>query len=419
MSYALFLIYLLLFCWLITKNQFIKGTGLSSLVLISLFLLKVFVGCAGYLLMEKVSQNSDAYYFHSAGIIEYHLLFNDPKQYLINIFQSGYTPPYGNFFGTVNSYWNDLGGNFIAKLLSLFNILSGGNYFINVIFFNYIVFLASIGLFRVFSTIYPNKPVQISIGCFLLPSFLFYSSYSNKDGLIFTALCSIIYCCYFISINNGRKLLFTVTAIISLFVVFIMRNYVAMVILPALFAWAFCYKFKYPPLLIFILMYSIGALLFFNANILSPKINLPQNVVDRQTMFSLLPQSNTLIPLNILKPNFKSFLLNAPQAVHHVLGRPFITDFSLSIYLIPFAVEIIFYQFIFLLFVFFRKKVIGTDSFIVFLYFFVFPILLVIGFTIPILGAIIRYRSIYLPFLITPLICTISWQKVSSFFYIK
>lgn len=415
----LFLIYLLLFCWLITKSRFIKKSMLSPLVLISLFLLKVFVGCVGYLVMLKISPSSDADTFHQSGLIEYHLLFTDPGQYITNIFHSGYTPPYGNLFGTVNSYWNDLGGNFIAKLLSIFDIMSGGNYYINTIFYTYLLFLASIGLFRFFSTIYPRKIIPLIAGCFLLPSFLFYSSYSHKDGLIFIALCSFICCCYLLLKNNDRKLLLIFTIALSIFFIFILRNYVAIALLPALLSWFLCYKLKYAPYIIFTCTYIIAVVLFFNTSQIASKINLPQNFVERQAAFKLLPESHTLIGLDTLKPGFKSFLLNAPQAVGHITLRPFLTDKRLSVYLIPYALEILAYQFIFLLFLFFRTKSSGNNAAILFLYFFSFSVLIVIGFTIPIIGAFIRYRSIYLPFIITPMLCAISWQRISTFIKIN
>ena len=51
--------------------------------------------------------------------------------------------------------------------------------------------------------------------------------------------------------------------------------------------------------------------------------------------------------------------------------------------------------------------------------FFSFTVLLIIGYTIPVIGAIVRYRSIFLPFIITPVICNINWAKVNAVFHIK
>jgi hypothetical protein len=43
---------------------------------------------------------------------------------------------------------------------------------------------------------------------------------------------------------------------------------------------------------------------------------------------------------------------------------------------------------------------------------------LIIGYTIPILGAIVRYRSIYFPFLLVPIICLTNWKQLKYFLHI-
>jgi hypothetical protein len=64
-----------------------------------------------------------------------------------------------------------------------------------------------------------------------------------------------------------------------------------------------------------------------------------------------------------------------------------------------------------------RKKV--NHPFIYFCLFFSLSMLLMIGYTIPIIGAIVRYRSIYLPLLILPLICYTDWYKLKNLLHIK
>ena len=416
MSYALFLIYLLLFLWLLTKSQLVKKSGLSFFIIAGLFLLKVFLSCAGYLLLSEISDNSDAYGLHTAGLQEYHLLFKDPASYFINIFQSNYNHQYGNFLGVVNSYWKDLGFNILAKLLSVCDLFSGGNYFINEIFINYGIFLANLGMFILFKRIYPDKIILLIICCFLLPSFAFYTSYSLKDGVLFSLLACIIYnIYYYFNKTDNRKTYSFILIAIAIVFVGLLRAHVVLVLLPAIVAWYLSYKLKYPPLLIFTGIYILTAIIFFNANSVIPAINLPQSIVARQSSFLQLPFSNTIIKVDTLRPTFKSFVINGPQAISHILMRPFLLDYKLSIYLVPFALEIFVYQLIFLVLIFFRKKTLNTDPFILFLFFFSLSALLIIGYTVPIIGAFVRYRSIYFIFLLTPMICSIPWDKISRF----
>ncbi len=62
-----------------------------------------------------------------------------PQYYLTNLFRDPYPDGVGNFFGSSDSYWNDLKGNIFVKLLSIFDILSFGHYYVNIIFFSFIL----------------------------------------------------------------------------------------------------------------------------------------------------------------------------------------------------------------------------------------------------------------------------------------
>ena len=88
----------------------------------------------------RMSSLPDTVVFHQEGLIEYHLLFNNPKEYFSNLFSSGYDNGYAGLFSSTNSYWNDLTSNIIIKFLSICDIFSFGKYYINVIFYNYVIF---------------------------------------------------------------------------------------------------------------------------------------------------------------------------------------------------------------------------------------------------------------------------------------
>ena len=421
MGYVLFLIYLVLFCWLITKSRFVINAGLSTKIIILLFLIKVITGCLNSWILIKmgITSNGDTITFHNEGIIEYHLLFSDPKEYLGNFFHSGYKTGYGDFFSSTNSYWNDLTSNLVIKLLSIFNIFSFGNFYVNVIFYNYITFFGAIGLYRVFNVVYANKSYLIIGTCFLLPSLLFYSSNIHKEGLIYAAIGIAVFNIYKALNKTGftPKCVFYISA--ALIFIFLQRNYVLMALLPALFAWILTSVKKYPPLVTFVIIFAIGTFIFFNTASVSSKLNLPASISKKQWDFKHLPIASTYIPLDSLAPTFKSFALNAPQAINHSLLRPYLIDIKLSKALLPQSIELFFYELLLLIFIFFKNKTSKPDTFIFFSLFFSLSVMLIIGYTIPIIGAIVRYRSIYLPFLITPIVCNINWGKIKASLQIK
>ena len=81
-----------------------------------------------------------------------------------------------------------LTSNIIIKFLSICDIFSFGNYYINVFFtillFSLVLLGCTVFLIRFIQT----EALLLIISCFLLPSLLFFSSTIHKEGLIFAAI---------------------------------------------------------------------------------------------------------------------------------------------------------------------------------------------------------------------------------------
>lgn len=405
MFYLLFILYLILFCWLISRIQFFTKSGISTKILILLFLIRIVVSLmAGYLTVYYFPV-SDSIEFHKGGIEQYNLLFQHPYEYLINIFEDTRQNNYSGFLDTSNSYWNDIKTIFMYKLLSVFDVFSGKNFFINTLFFNFLIFFGPVALYRVFVRIFPASFYKVIICVFLLPSALFYSSIIHRDGIILLALSFIIYHFYFMMEQRYFSIKRILMVIFFMGILLILRSYVFITLLPALLAWVIGQYNRKKAFISFLGVYVISAVLFFCSGYISAKTDLPRFVSERQQAFITLAATGaSAIDSHPLHPGFRSFLHNAPEAFTHVLLRPYITEVKSFLYL-PFALENILLILVFLLFVFFRKKKITIHPLAWFCFFFTFSIFLVTGYTVPILGAIVRYRSVYLIFLLLPLIC--------------
>jgi hypothetical protein len=194
LNYLLFAFYLVILCSLLLRVPFIKNAGIGSGTLLSLFLLKILAGIAiGWIAIHIYGPGNDYWDTNDYAREEFQLLQTNPVKYLINIFTSSYQGGYGGVFSSGNSYWNDLKGNIVIKLVSIFNIFSRGDYYINSLFFNFIIFFAHVILYRLFIKIYPDRQVWVIIGCFLLPSTLYFSSGIHKDGLVLLLMAVLIY----------------------------------------------------------------------------------------------------------------------------------------------------------------------------------------------------------------------------------
>lgn len=412
MFYLLFLFYLIIFCWSLSRIRFFTTSGLKIRVLISLFLLRIIASLIGCYFNLYYYPASDSLLFHNEGIAEYHLLFHNTKEYFTNIFQNNYPGQYSGFLETNNSYWNDTRSNLIIKMLSIFDIFSGKNFFINTLFYNFFVFFGVVALYKTFIKILPTSAYTLIICIFILPSALFFSSMIHRDGLILLCISMVIYHLFLLMThekNSWKRMLATA---IFLLLILLLRSFVFIVLFPALLAWIIAQQKPKHAFVCFLLTYSIVAILFFCSGYISPKINLPQYVSERQIEFvKISKEGASTININPLFPNFRSFLNNAPQAFNHSLMRPYLTEIESFVYL-PFSIEILLFEIIFFLFIFYRKKVLFTPPLIYFCVFFSLTMFMVIGYTIPITGAIVRYRSIYFIFLMIPFICCTDWNRV-------
>ena len=406
MYYFLFIIYLTIICYFIPRIGFIKKAGLQSSTIRGLFLLKIFVGVAWGFINNKYSNgSSDILAFNNWGWEEYQVMVHNPKLFVTNLFTSGYNN-YDNLFGSVGSYWNDLEANIIIKFLAIFNIISRGNYYVNSIFFNFFCFFGHIAIYRIFAHIFKDKKTAALIGCFLLPSTLLFTSGIGKDNVIFTLFSLFSYCVYFLLQKKytTRRVLMALIAFAGMLFI---RNHIAFIILPALLALVVSHKLTLSPVKIFIGIYAV-AVMIFGVLSLSTSLNIAAVIAHKQKDFLDLPVARTQIPMDTLLPSTNGLLVNFPQAINHGFIRPYLWE-SENLFDFLIALELLFYILIFVLFVFFIKKpAYQSQPFILYGLAVAFSILLLNGYIVPNYNSLVRYRSIFLPFLITPLLCNLS-----------
>lgn len=416
MEHLLFAAYLILFSWLVTKTSFFKNAGLSAPQLVIIFLLKViagiFYGWIGVYYGE-LAQMVDTWSYHYESIEAYELLLQSPQAFFKSLFHNSYEAGYGKFFSSTNSWWNDLDNNAFTMLLSFFNVLSFGNYYINVTFYSFITLFGTIGIYRIMKDAFPTKKFAVLLATFLLPSFIYWTSGIHKDGIIFIALVLIIFNIYFGLKEKHFTWTKSLLIILGFALILILRNHLLVVVVPAILAWLIAENSNQKPLAIFAGLYLFFCLLFFASKYIYPKLDFPAAVVEKQESFLKLKGGST-VPVTQLTPDFTSFVKNAPEAFALSAVRPYPSDVKHLLSLAA-SVEINLLLLFFILFLICSvdKK---QTPFLLFCVFFSFSTLLIIGYTVNFLGAIVRYRSIVLPFYVIPLIALIDWKKLGSIF---
>jgi hypothetical protein len=416
----LFVVWLLASIWLINKMPFFKKLPVPTWLLVSLFLLKVAAGSLYawfYMGMQDYMVQADTWRMFGASIDEKNLLLNQPLEFVRSLFVDPYTKGTSDMFVGQNSYWNDLKSNVIIKLLAILNLLTASNYFVNVVLFSLFNFVGPVAFARVLLQCYPNNKWTVILGSFLLPSFLFWCSGIHKDGLIFSLLSLMVYHFFYALKQDGFTLKRLGWISICWLLIFPLRNYVAFAALPAFFAWWLSGKKPKRTWLVFFGTYAVGLLLFFLLPKISPSLNFPSIVVKRQQEFFSL-QGNSFVATDTLEDNIRSFANLFPQAANHALLRPYVTEAKKITY-IPAAIEVVLAWALVLLVLLFPIRQKNSEPLITALLFLSISLLLLVGYTVPFLAAIVRYRSIYLPFLIVPILVHIDWPRLRQKIGIK
>jgi hypothetical protein len=166
---------------------------------------------------------------------------------------------------------------------------------------------------------------------------------------------------------------------------------------------------------VYAILYTLSVLLFFGLPKVFPGLNIPAVVAQKQAAFLALGPARTSLPLEVLEPSFSSYMQQLPAALQHVFLRPWITDYRLSLLLIPHILEWAAYFLLLVLWCLYRKKEPAAGvPYVWMTIFLVVTVWLFIGYTIPVLGAIIRYRALYLPLLLTPVLAQTDWESLGK-----
>jgi hypothetical protein len=411
LTYLLFIAYLLLFIWLLQKIPFFRNSGLSQRQVQMVFLFKVFAGILyGWvgIYYSQHGQVVDSWWLHYQGLKEQTLLHNKPGAFFSELFRNNYRHGFGRFLSSRESWWNDLHSNLFIKILALLDEITLGHYFVNVLFFAFSTMAGPLGIYRIFIQIYPERKKLVFAGAFLVPSYLFWTSGIFRDAPVALALGLVLYC-FYQGLKDRWKPKYVLTIILGLLALLVFRNFLVVVLIPALIAWWIAARSRFHPLAVFGTLYLVYGLVFFCIRFLVPALDFPQMAVEKQQDFFTLI-GNSKIPVPRLTPDFSSFLANSPHALTLLLLRPWPGDvyngFILLASLETYALLALFGWWLWR-----HTRHNRIDPFVAFCLFFSFTLFLMIGFTVNFLGAMVRYRSLVLPLLVTPMLGSLLYKR--------
>lgn len=391
----------------LTRLNFVRRTELSVPELALYFTIRIISAFViGWITLNFYPGGNDYWGLNEQGINEHHFLVNDPIGFFKDLFHSNYGD-YSGMFGAVGTYWNDLKNILLGKMLAFTNFLSGGNYYLNAVLWNCVGFLGSIGFYRGWILIHPSRKWPAKIAAFLVPSTLFFSSGIHKDLIIFTLLGVYFYCMVRIaeSVAGKRHWL---ALFFSLMMIFLVRNYLAVVVFPISILYITTARLNLNAGKFYAIVLSTALLVLLLLPLAGPKFSIFRIIAERQQDFADLPPAGSDIKKVTLEATPASFLRQFPVAVKDGFLRPTLWETPLS--LLGFTLEwmTIITLYFFAIFFWLRRRSPVDINLLFFTLVICCSMILMTGYIVNNLGAIVRYRSIYLPILIYPALLSIA-----------
>lgn len=404
LSYFLAFFYFLLFAYLLFKLDFFKKLNLPFYILITLFICKILAGFiyAKFYLEPQYAVLADTWRYYALSVDEMYKLQNNTSIFFSEIFNSSFTK--NNIFISTDSYWNDLKTILPIKLFAILNLVTNKNYYINMMILNFISLFGIFNLMKVFTHYYPEKKQLQLMGVFLVPSFLFWNSGLHKDIIIVTLLFYSIYFFYTLLIHTKIKNIFFL--IISLCVLFILKNYIVVILVFSFIVWWLFEKLQLKKVITFFAIGISFFLLLFISTQLKPKFNIAHYITLKQQEFKSI-DGNSVIELPIIEPTFNGLIKYFPHAINVSFFQPNYAS-SNSIFVIIAFTELL--LLLLLICYCYLKRTEHLNSFAYFIIFFCLATLLISGYTVTFFGSIIRYRSIVWP-LIIPLMLSVRFKN--------
>ena len=407
---AVFFLFLI-FSFVIYKSVGKRTVPMTKAEVFGAFGAKVFCSCLyGYIFLRYYG-GDDTWQLHFNSLRETELLLNDPHQFFWEFGPGTAIRKGHNFVQVVGFYLTDLEYCLQAKTLGIINIISRGNYYINTVFWNLAIFWGHYWLFQLLVTEFPSKRNLYLLLIFFFPPVLFWLSGIRADAVLFLsfALCLL----YFKQWLLRRGWYNILISLLGFTGVLIFRSPVAALLVPALIGWWLANQLRRKPVLAFISVYFLSALIFFGSSFIT-SYDLPSTVAKRQ--FEFLQLKGTSFRLDTLQPTLKSFTLVLPQAFVNTFVRPYPWEASGILQRMA-AADILFFWGLLILAFFYRDrnwKLILSQPLILCLIFWSVSLYIFIGYTIPFPGAIVRYKIIAELCLLTAFIAMLGPQSISK-----
>jgi len=396
-------------------------------------LAKMFFGISFGLVYIFVYGGGDTIAYYDGAVCMNNLFFKSPEHYFDQIFSAPDIFKRQLYYDSITGYppgwiYREPEAFFISKIISIFSFFTLKSYFAMTIIISTFTAHASWLLFKLVRAYDFSKEKLLVFGILFLPSVNFWCSGVSKDSVVFISSVYLVYHLFkILSPNQKTTTINVVILIINMFIIYHIRIHILFAILiPAFFAIS--------ARLIRIIGGGNIAVVAGRTAIILAGILVIGNTLIIETEDDLVESNDSLKEAALIQNDFKKntiygskkydlgdveftptgILKIMPLVIITGIYRPFIWE-ALSPTLILNGIESLI--FLYLTFVFFRRKFlqkwnyIRSHEFLIFCFIFVLIIAFMTGMTSILYGVLVRLRAPLLPFFVILLTIDIANQN--------
>ena len=415
-----------IFIFLIRRLPFFQLQGVSTKTLSLLFILKILFGIllwAIYTFYYTDRSTSDIYKFYDDAKYIYSALPNHPLHYIQMILgvntNAEYLKPYYEqmdhwYAPWAGAYFHD--NSIIIQLNAMIYFFSFGNYHVHTVFMCFISLCGLVALYKTFYPIMTDKPKELCIAVFLIPSVVFWTSGVLKEAIIVFALGFLLY--YLFQAMNDQKgklnnyMFFALAALLLVMT----KMYVFAALVPAIISLFVVKATGHNHLFLkFVIVHGLLFYIGFHTYFIHKEGDVIWFLHQKQQGFihtALSLKAGSYFDINYLKPTIYSLIKNSPQAILNTLFRPHLLE-SKSVIILISAIENTFLLVLTVLsFFFFKKPESKTHIYLVTAISFVLVLSVLIGVLTPVLGSIGRFRIPITPLYVVILLLILDKEQM-------
>lgn len=377
--------------------------------------LKLACGVLAGLFYRHYYGGGDSFLFQSQSLFLYEYFLDSPLAYLrlwlTNRFESETVRTSMIYVWYSNSY-------FMVMVLSLLNILTGGQYYLNALYFSLFSFFGSWQLVRAVARVYPAWWRAAAVAFLFFPSAVFWSAGIAKEAVYLGALCWFL--AGVLTLFSGSGWGWQLAGLLAAgYLLWKIKFYYAALIFPLAISYL-CVRWavgRFPALqarrnqlLCFATLLLVSGLVVSQMHAV---FRLDYFLAQLMRSYEGILAASAGKPVLVfpeLQPTLSSVLAHAPQAAWQAALRPFIWEGNTLIYKLAglenllvgalmgcFLVQLV------------KNKNLQLDWFWFILLFYCVVVAALIGLSTPNVGSVSRYKTAFQPILVFLLLTNFPW----------